>query len=341
MKDHQIAKLIFVVGFPRSGTTWFSNVINAHPDVLYRHEAIGRHYMSFGADLFHRLQFDYGLADGDYNKVIKTLLKAVPETDKPPFFRKRFRPLVPPAAQHALWLAAKASPVFAPLYSSLFTPRRVTQIRLVLKETQTSSRLDSVVAGVRSDALLILIRHPYRVIASHLDGFRRGLMRMHDSRTRSAWYRDHRDHSYVKSIGLTEQDILATSEVEYRAISWRVSNDSYLAMHRSHARSRIVIYEQLLNNPSASVADIIQFLSLGPHKQVEEFVRNSTSSSGGDIRIMPDASSDYFSVFRGKSFDRNAWKRLLSGPELRVIDSHTDQLVKQLGLDTWCSVATN
>jgi hypothetical protein len=140
-------------------------------------------------------------------------------------------------------------------------------------------------------------------------------------------------------MGLTEQDVVTASEVEYRAISWRVVNESYLRIHQSHPHSRIVIYERLLSGPAEGVAEILQFLSLAPDKQVDEFLRKSMSANNVKTRVLRDASSDYFSVFKGSEFDRNAWKRVLSASEVKVIDYHTGQLVRQLGLDSWCVVA--
>jgi hypothetical protein len=31
-----VSKIMLLAGFPRSGTTWFANLINAHPNVIYR-----------------------------------------------------------------------------------------------------------------------------------------------------------------------------------------------------------------------------------------------------------------------------------------------------------------
>ena len=69
-------KIILVAGFPRSGTTWFSNLFNSHPDVVYRHEFIGRCYDKIPEKIFSSLKYDNGLTDSAYQELIDIIAAA-------------------------------------------------------------------------------------------------------------------------------------------------------------------------------------------------------------------------------------------------------------------------
>ena len=78
------------MGFPRSGTTWFSNLINSSESVIYRHELIGRNHGMMGDRVFSKLKYANGLSSSDYEVVENVIKKAHVETDKPPFFKKKY-----------------------------------------------------------------------------------------------------------------------------------------------------------------------------------------------------------------------------------------------------------
>ena len=115
-------KIVFVVGFPRSGTTWFSNLLNAHPEVIYRHEIVGRCYKIFGDELFDHLKFNHGLSVEEHRIFLKKLALANVETDRPPFFHKTVLKVASESIHKTAWLATKSVPLLNSLYRYLFTP---------------------------------------------------------------------------------------------------------------------------------------------------------------------------------------------------------------------------
>lgn len=330
-----ISQLIFVIGFPRSGTTWFSNLINSHPDTIYRHEVFGRQYRSFGEELFRKLRLEGGLSDEDYQSALRVLLQAHVATDRPPFFHKRFRPRTPATLQKLVWLAANASPILAPVYTRFFTPPRGSEAALVIKETRSSINLDSMVKGVRADKLVVLIRHPYAVVASHLVGHSRGALPQSTAAFRRSWLEHHAGCAYVVRLGLTEETVTALGEAEFLAIWWRAQNDNYLEMHHARDESRVILYDEFLREPVRNTEALLDFLSLEFDTQVRRFVSESTSSGMGSGVLERDASSDYYSVYRGKEFDPQRWRTVLSAEQRDAIDRHTMALVQSLGLHRW------
>ena len=75
---------IIILGYPRSGTTWFANLFNSHPDVVYRHEVIGHCYKYFPEEIFQQLKYNYDLIDSEYEKAINIILSPNVESDRGP-----------------------------------------------------------------------------------------------------------------------------------------------------------------------------------------------------------------------------------------------------------------
>ena len=88
MKTSGNSNVIFLAGFPRSGTTWFANILNAHPKVVYRHEIIGRNHYIFRDSLFKALKYKNELSDEEFVETLNLIAEARVDTDKPPFFYK-------------------------------------------------------------------------------------------------------------------------------------------------------------------------------------------------------------------------------------------------------------
>lgn len=329
MIETNVRQLIFIMGFPRSGTTWFSNLVNAHPDTVYRHEVFGRQYASFGIDLFRRLKFNHGLSDGDYATVIDGILKANIDTARPPFFRKRFRTIKSPRIQHLAWLVARTASLATPLYVRLYTPRR-RGLTVVVKETGSSVNLESIIDGVRADKLITLVRHPYGVIASHLRGMRAGHMGKPSASSRESWLKYHASTPYIREARIREGDVVKMSDAEFLAIAWRVQNEKYLSIQAKHHSSRLMIYGEFLKNAVEKTRKLLDFLEIAPNDQVFNFLKHSMHSRK-PVGVFADSSSDYFSVYRRNNASQSH-QDVLPVKELQVIDRHTRALVERLGL---------
>lgn len=330
MPDPDIRQLIFVIGFPRSGTTWFSNLLNSHPDTVYRHEVFGRQFSEFGDQLFRRLKFDHGLSDADYAEAVRIVLKANTETDKPPFFPKRFRSMRSAGVQQFAWLASRALPILAPLYGQLYTPRG-RRVTLVVKETRSSVNLGSIIAGARADKLVVLIRHPYGVIASHMRGIQAGLMSRSSADYRRVWFKHNEIAAYVTEAALGEREVVGMEEPEFLAVAWRVQNEDYLRIHSTHSASQIVVYDTFLEDTERNADRMLKSLDLELNDQVRDFIRQSREAKERGW-ISKDASSEFFSVYRGKT-PQSSWREVLRPEDLRAIDGRTGPLVQQFGLD--------
>ncbi len=322
---------VFVLGFPRSGTTWISNLINAHPDVIYRHELFGRFHARFGSRLFSSLKHDNGLNEQDFEDALRLAVSAIPGTDRPPFFRKSYTRLSLPQLRKALWLLGRSSSSLANVYSYLYTPRSIGSASLVIKETRSSVNLESMLNGMRADKILVLIRHPYSVVASHIAGMNAGVMSGHDQERRAEWYAHRKEAPYLQERGIGETEISEMTEVEFLAVNWLLQNRDYLEIADRGQDTIVLAYENFLKDPSNQTVRLMQFLGLEVTEQVKDFVVDSTGDK--DVSVLTkDASNSFYSVYRDKSFDPQKWRNVLDEEAISLIDSHCELFLQNLAL---------
>ena len=331
------SQLIFIIGFPRSGTSWFANLINAHPDTLYRHEILGRHYRLFGPTLFHRIKFDHGLSNEDYARARQILLRPEVGADKPPFFRKRFDRTSGGTLRSLSWFAARAIPILRPVYSRMFTPRTDEGISIVIKETRSSIDLESILSGLRISTFLVVIRHPYNVIASHLRGFTAGVMMPTSAQMRQQSWQYHAQMPYVHQSGLTERQFLSMSEIEFLAVMWRIQNEEFLRIQSGHPKSRVFLYEDCVNDTRLIIDELFALLGLPLESEVSKFARESTRPRTKRAWLRTPARFDYFRVSRRRELEKDDWRKTFTANDIKLIDLHTYPLVARLGLGRWIS----
>ncbi len=328
--NKELVRTVFVLGFPRSGTTWISNLINAHPDVIYRHELFGRCHELIGEPVFSKLKNGEPLSDKQFTQAWDAAVSAHPETDRPPFFEKSYARQMSQRIKKSIWLLAKSNSVAAKLYTYLYTPHEFAGATLVIKETRSSINLDSIVRGMQADKVVVLMRHPYSVIASHVSGRSSGSMGEIGRDRRATWFANHKDADYVIQQGIELDGVRSMSAVEFLALDWLLQNSDYLAFMAT-LNVRVFPYELFLEQPQKLTAELYEFLGLQVTEQVSEFVADSTSEE--DVPLMKkDSSNEFFSVYRGKSFDPHKWKTVLSDEQTALIDKHCDSFLKELGL---------
>ena len=176
MRSKKHLPIFLLMGFPRSGTTWFSNLINSSESVIYRHELIGRNYEMMGDRVFSELKYSNGLSSADYNIVESAIRKAHIETDKPPFFKKKYGLRKLPKIQYFFWSLAKLFPRSAAIYDALYRLRSKHEWNILIKETRSLTDMRSMILGLEPSALLFLVRKPQATILSHIKGVQKKKM---------------------------------------------------------------------------------------------------------------------------------------------------------------------
>lgn len=323
-------KIVFVVGFPRSGTTWFSNLLNAHPEVIYRHEILGRCYQAFGEQLFNDLKFNHGLSNTQKKEFLSKLALADIETDRPPFFNKSVLKIPHPAFHKTAWLVVKSLPILNRLYQYLFTPRVNKKTMYLIKETRSTVNLDSILAGVSPDDILFLFREPYGAIASHVKGLKLKTMGGMGEEDNKNWLTTHSNRSYVKELYSQNFDFSQIGHVEMLAIKWRVYNDELLKLSQKFKQARFCHYDSFVRSPDELTGTLLSHLKLDYHSQVKDFILASSTEGSQKNILQKDASNEFYSVYRSADFNKEQWKDILSTDDIAIIDKHALHTYQQL-----------
>ena len=317
----------FILGYPRSGTTWFANLFNTHPDVVYRHEMIGRCYKQFPDELFQKLKSSQTLTDDDYNKAIKVILSPDVESDRAPFFKKNHLKISSPKIRYFSWLATRAVSFLKPLYSFLFYPNG-QNLKLVIKETRSAIDMDNIIAGLRSDKNIILFRHPCGAIASSLRGIETGKMQPSTKANREKWFSDNNDKEYFINQKLQLAEILSMPEYEYLAVCWRLQNEDYLSLPANN-NNIYIHYEDFMVDQEIKVKALFNKLALSYDPSVERFIQAS-SGIKHEKPLMKDSSSSFYSVYRSEGFNPNKWMDSLDLEQISTIEKHTLDVYENL-----------
>lgn len=310
----------FILGYPRSGTTWFANLFNTHPDVAYRHEMVGRCYLEFPETLFKKLKYNYSLTESDYQKAIKIILSPNVDSDRAPFFKKNHMTLNYPQFHYFFWLASKTVPFFRPLYKHMFYPNSPDLI-LVIKETRSMLNMDSIIEGIRSDKNIILFRHPCGAIASILRGIKTGKMQSSTKADRNKWFNENKNNEHINTLDLKVSQILSIPEYEYLALRWRLQNEDYMAL--SHKNNNIYInYEDFMIDQEEKVKALFSKLPLNYDSGVKNFILSS-SGINRSKPLLKDSSSNFYSVYRNDGVNPDKWKQSLQKEQITAIERHT------------------
>ncbi|MEO0438343.1 MAG: sulfotransferase [Pseudomonadota bacterium] len=327
------AELIFLAGFPRSGTTWFSNLINANPTVAYRHEFLGRLWDELPEDLFTRMKIPGGLSAEQQATVIRSILEAQIEADRPPFFPKVNLRLGNDRLHHVCWLLAKSLPaVLATPYRLLFTPVIGRECVLLVKETRSAVDMDAILENLKPALCVFLFRNPCGALASRIRGIRQGRMAPPTAdQLKEIVARNEKNMAELNVD--TELGAWETRTVEAKlALMWNLQNLAYLKLSKDH-RSLVVDYDDFYARRHEQTKSLLVELGLGSQENSLQFIR-SAESPGMSIKKM-DAGSEYYSVFRGENFDPNTWESELSRDQIAEISEITASVYAQMQQAAW------
>lgn len=319
---------IIVLGYPRSGTTWFANLFNSHPDVAYRHEVIGRCSDDFPKELYANLKHNYGLTDAEYQQAIDVVVSPKVNTDTAPFFPKNHLRFSNIRFHFLSSMAAKMIQPLRPLYKAFYYPKG-DAFSLIMKETRSTVNMDSMLIGLRADRVVVLFRHPCGAILSRIKGVESGIMPVNDTAERTQWFEENIEKPYLSSLNITVEDFLAVSEHKYMAIVWAQQNEDYLQLESDSYSSIFVGYEAVMQNKVTMVKQLFQALSLSYDPMVDQFL-TSTSAGTGSKPMFKELSRTFYSVYRDEKFNPDKWKQDFTKEQITDIDGYTAETLNKL-----------
>jgi len=306
---------VLLAGSARGGTSWALKVLDSHPAIHGCHEPF--YQLSHNEELqslYNRVKTGQGTA-ADAEAMTRQLMKACPETQKPPFFPKNF--LRTPAFLRSMaWMMAKACKPLASTFSHLATGDLNEQHCIVIKN-RPFPMLERILETINADAI-ILLRHPCGVVSSWLRGVRMGVMHPSSVEADKIW---ERYESILYPLGFSGTDVARMSPVGLLALNWLVDKFHFQQYQRSSViKNRVIVYEDAVRNPLREWSKIFEWLHLPFDRAVESFLTQS-SRPGIDIRTLLGKKYSYFSVQRGEISPLDSWRKQLTSEEIREVMS--------------------
>lgn len=305
-------RLVFLVGLPRSGTTWLGKIFDSHPATIYRHEPDSVERIAHIPLLVEEMPESMKVALRAYSSGIK-FNRALKVVGKKPIFPKSYLSI------HSL-LLYRLGVVIAQLagrahldWPVLGAPDKGSRNDdiVVWKSIESLGRLGAIVEAFPSTHALHIVRHPCGYVASVEQGESSGHFNdenftsedfklyemLLETRTGRAWK-------------LSMADIKAMDPVERLAWRWAVFNDKALEDTAHQVEVMCFSYESLCEAPLRVARRLIEFAQLEWHSHVERFVNASTSCN----------ESTYYSVFKNPKQSAWGWQdKLPSAKADRII----------------------
>jgi hypothetical protein len=309
---------LFIIGMPRSGTSWLGKIFDRHPRVLYRFEPDtvdrrdGPPYMCPTAEVPKHLESARIYLDR------MARVRTTKSVGSLPYFKKSYRSAPLDDLRLGIIYGLKAAQrlnVLPKLCQNVTIPDLIDRGRpeaLVMKSIESVGRVNLYRAAWPESRAIVIIRHPCGQIASTVEGIKRhkfaGSPIFEDQGLLTAL-----SHSeQAKRRGLTRDRLAAMDPMERLAWMWAIPNEKALEDIASDPNARPMRYRDLCAAPMSEAHELFRFANISWDPLVEEFIRVSTDPHHA-------ASDRYYSVFRDPELSVDRWKSILSADDVATI----------------------
>ena len=328
-EPHPAVKINWIVGVPRSGTTWLGKIFDSHPDVLYRNEPDEeiRSEMLPPVCPVEDLERYRDVAHAYLERLIDT--RTLRSAGSLPVFRKNYQ------TRKAYWLR---SGMVRGLHLSNFATRGTwwqsnkaipdfidragwPQPTIVIKSVSAHGRVRLFLEALPGSRIVYIIRHPCAQVASMLRGFALGKFGdqslVQDLRRHLNVWRLARRHRGVGPRHLLSElseleHFTALPNVEKLAYWWAMINQKTIEDLTGRCGVSIVRYEDLAADPVRVVRKLFAFTGLTWDPQSSAFMLKSTTSNGRDR---------YYGIKKNSSAMIVKWrKQLTPDDQCRILD---------------------
>jgi len=306
------ARTVFILGTPRSGTSWLGKILDSHPDVLYRHEPdiIDRNEtLPFLCEPERAASYvanaQSWLDDLAKNRFLKS-------AGSQPVFRKsyhtplqtRFRRLIVTALRTAGQIPgirnlAQSIPIpdFVDLASRAYG-------KLVIKSVSCMGRARILAEAAPDSRFILIIRHPCGQVASMRQGveesrFEHEIPILSISETEQARRRS-----------LTAERLAQLPYFEQLTWSWTIHNEKALEDLQGAEHLMVLRYEDLTESPEEMSRRIFDFCEIDWRPENLAFLADSSRATGRE---------GYYQTRRNPVEAANRWRRFWSQDEIDAI----------------------
>jgi len=311
MTEMDEAKLLMLVGAPRSGTSWIAKILDSHPDVLYLHEPDTVLRSSELATICSRSIVHSQAHIASTRQYVRNLLnvRTLKSSGSLPIFKKKYR------SEAAYWL--RVAVIFALRAADaaglghwarrLPIPDLISRSHhplIVLKSVSSRGRLALFGQAMPSSRMAFILRHPCGQVASTLAGIKRGKFE------RRIPFEEVLVCDEASELGLTPEGFRQLPSVQQAAWHWAILNQKALNDLTSIGQPLIVRYEDVCSAPVEESRRILAFAGLEWTPQTEKFLQSSTSAIGPQ---------DYYGVVRNSAKAAEKWRTELSSTDQAAI----------------------
>jgi hypothetical protein len=258
---------IFVVGLPRSATTWLGQLIGSHPDIAYSNEP----------DMI--LEGDYPFTtDEEHSAACRAHLASLLKVRHPramghrPVFPKSYRSAPAHLIRKAILLSLKAAGTLLPALGNTAIPDLcdMVGVQRVIKSVSMLGRARAWNAAAPNAQWVLILRHP----CGHAHSTRRGQA--------SGRLGPHIPLGFevcpvAARYGITRARLEQMTESERIAWRWAILNEN--AMEHLEG-AHIISHDVLCAEPLPELKQLIHALGISWHSQIESFLSQSTARDG-------------------------------------------------------------
>ncbi len=290
----QVPRLTFLLGLQRSGSTWLTNILDAHERAWVFMEPFAPDYGIFPE--FPETAF---FLEESSPRIEQLLRERMPE--RLLHYKKL---LTARSVQGEAWFRAERTLLRLMLRQRKLLPKSVWQrvrktelLNLnrmdddapivdkvshpdtwVIKELRLAGKLPVLRQAYPDARFVVLLRHPCANVHAIAAWFERGRLRelRRDLDTFVA-----KMSAQVAGARYAEQLRLCRSGTEAHLIAlyWRIHNEALVDQLSGSAQALILPYEELAVSPAPTVARILDFCGLPSSASVEKYVAESSNSS--------------------------------------------------------------
>jgi len=310
--------MIIILGSSRSGTTWLGKIFDSHPDVIYLHEPdsiLVNREIPFQVNE-NELEEYTTLASKYMTRLLD--VKNIKVSGSLPMFKKNYRNAIMHLFRYTYVYSSKAlqKGIGAGRLRNIGVPDFFSEeikasCRHVIKTVDSLNRAHLFSRAIPNAHILHLIRHPCGYVASRLRGIKLSLLgsdtfmasisRMPEARKRGL------SLDYLERLSIEER----------LACQWMIQNEKTINDMEGEGNYKLVIYDELCQNPMQVTKELFRFSALDWNSQTEEFIRLCQNAR--------DGKKGYFQVIRNPAKAAFQWKKELDRSQIsRIMDFVAD-----------------
>lgn len=312
---------VFIIGVPRSGTTWLGKIFDSHPWVLYRHEPDAA-IPTPGFPGFCPVAEIPRYADAMRRYVAElTAVRRVKTSGTRPIFAKPYQRPAAALVRRALATGLRigeAVPPAAAWAKRVPIPDLIARddprITYVVKSVSLIGAVGLLASAVPESRTIAVVRHPCGHIASVLRGAaagqRGGLFGPRVLATPRA-----------RELGMTRTDYEALPILDRWVWAWAFAHAKLFAEMGSLSNVRLLRYESLCAAPLDKAREAMTFAGLSWTRKTDQFIAATTRSARRER---------YFGLFRDPMEAATKWRRELSADQIARITGIVEEALPGL-----------